>query len=429
MTAATDTAQAAAPTPGRKPLMPLDDALQALLTTVSPLTETEVVSLGEADGRVLAHDVLSALDVPGFDNSSMDGYAVSTAALVAHVDSALPVSQRIPAGHFGSPLVPDTVARIFTGAPVPAGVDAVVMQEGCEVLDDGRVLVKTLPIVGNNIRRRGEDVRKGDVVVAQGTRLGPDHIGLLASIGQAQVTVYRRLRVALMSTGDELIQPGSVPPEALPPGAIYSSNAYFLSLLLTRLGCEVTDGGNLPDQFEATKAAFQRAAEAHDVVLTSGGVSVGEEDHVKPAVQALGHLDLWSIAIKPGKPFAHGGINHTTGSSHFIGLPGNPVSSFVTFLVLVRPFIQKLSGQVAHADDAMTPLQLIADFDWPAPDKRREFLRVKRNAEGHLSLFSNQSSGVLTSVAWADGLVDNPPGQVIKRGDRVTFWSLASLMA
>ena len=232
-----------------------------------------------------------------------------------------------------------------------------------------------------------------------------------------------------MSTGDELIKPGSVPPEALPPGAIYSSNAYFLSLLLRRLGCEVTDGGNLPDQFEATKAAFQRAAEAHDVVLTSGGVSVGEEDHVKPAVQALGHLDLWSIAIKPGKPFAHGGINHTTGSSHFIGLPGNPVSSFVTFLVLVRPFIQKLSGQLAHADDAMTPLQLIADFDWPAPDKRREFLRVKRNAEGHLSLFSNQSSGVLTSVAWADGLVDNPPGQVIKRGDRVTFWSLASLMA
>ena len=236
MTAATDTAQAAAPTPGRKPLMPLDDALQALLTTVSPLTETEVVSLREADGRVLAHDVLSALDVPGFDNSSMDGYAVSTAALVAHVDSALPVSQRIPAGHFGSPLAPDTVARIFTGAPVPAGADAVVMQEGCEVLDDGRVLVKTLPIVGNNIRRRGEDVRKGDVVVAQGTRLGPDHIGLLASIGQAQVTVYRRLRVALMSTGDELIQPGSVPPEALPPGAIYSSNAYFLSLLLRRLG-------------------------------------------------------------------------------------------------------------------------------------------------------------------------------------------------
>jgi molybdopterin molybdotransferase len=415
--------------PGRKPLMPLDDALAALLATAVATVQTETVPLSKADGRVLAVDVCADLDVPGFDNSSMDGYAVSTVSLQADPTGAFPVSQRIPAGHFGSPLAADTVARIFTGAPVPPTADAVVMQEACEILPDGRVRIQTLPSAGQNVRRRGEDVRKGDIVVARGTRLGPDHIGLLASIGNASVTVYRRLRVALMSTGDELIQPGTIAPAALPPGAIYSSNAFFLSALLQRLGCDVTDFGNLPDQFEATKAAFLKAAVSHDLVLTSGGVSVGEEDHVKPAVQALGRLDLWSIAIKPGKPFAHGHIAHAEGGAHFIGLPGNPVSSFVTFLVLVRPFIQKLSGQVAAGAVGEDALQLQADFDWPTPDKRREFLRVKRTAEGHLALFNNQSSGVLTSVAWADGLVDNPPGQAISKGDVVRFLPLAALLS
>lgn len=411
-----------------KPLKPLDVALAELLATVTPCHDVEMVDLADADGRVLARDAVSALDVPGFDNSSMDGYAVCVAGAAAASEQGLPVSQRIPAGHFGAPLASATVARIFTGAPIPEHADAVVMQEECAVDELGRVTVVVPARVGQNIRRRGEDVGQGTCVVAAGTRLRPDHIGLLASIGQASIPVVRRLRVALMSTGDELILPGQVAPADLPPGAIYSSNAFFLSHLLKRLGCEVHDLGNLPDSLEATKHAFREAAQNHDLVLTSGGVSVGEEDHVKPAVQSLGQLDLWSIAIKPGKPFAHGRLDRADGAAHFIGLPGNPVSSFVTFLVLVRPFIQKLSGQASAEGPVGEALQLTANFDWPKPDKRREFLRVRRDATGQLHLFANQSSGVLTSVAWADGLVDNPPGQAIAKGDTVTFLPLSNLL-
>lgn len=407
--------------PAPKPLKALNDALTELMGYAVALTGTERVSSFDADGRVLAQDLVSGLQVPPQDNSSMDGYAVRCADL-ADPAKALSVSQRIPAGASGRALAAMTVARIFTGAPIPPGADAVVMQEDCEVQADGSVRIKVTPKPGQWIRRAGEDVLRGAVVLSKGERLTPASLGLAASIGMNKLAVARRPRVALFSTGDELVMPGDVPPEQMKPGAIYNSNRFFLKALLTRLGCEVTDMGIVPDRLDATVAALQAAAQSHDLILTSGGVSVGEEDHIKPAVQSLGQLDLWQIAIKPGKPFAYGRV----ANAHFIGLPGNPVSSFVTFLLLVRPFLLRLQGV---ADVAPKSIAVDAHFTWARGDKRREFLRVKRNAAGGLDLFANQSSGVLTSAVWGDGLVDNPPGCSIAPGDRVRFIAFSELLA
>ena len=411
----------------RPPLQSLDDALRTLLASATPLSAVEWIATGDADGRVLAQEVVSALHVPPQDNSSMDGYALRCADATAPGHD-FPVSQRIAAGSAGSPLQPNTVARIFTGAPIPAGADAVVMQEDCTVLaatdsvEVPRVRVNSVPQVGQWIRRAGEDVARGDVVLHRGQRLGPAELGLAASIGMARLGVAPRPRVALFSTGDELVMPGTVAPQDMPPGAIYNSNRFFLSALLRRMGCVVTDLGIVPDQRDATVQALREAALAHDVILTSGGVSVGEEDHIKPAVQALGSLDLWQIAIKPGKPFAHGRI----GAAHFLGLPGNPVSSFVTFLLLVRPFVLRLQGV---NDVAMKTVAACAHFDWARADKRQEFLRVRRNASGGLDVYPNQSSGVLTSAVWGDGLVANPAGRTIAHGDVVAYVSFAELLA
>lgn len=421
--AGSESARTAAPLatpPQRAPLRALDDALAELLATVTPLARSERVSTFEADGRVLAADLVSPLHVPPQDNSAMDGYAVR-AADVQHPGAVLRVSQRIAAGDAGAPLEAGTAARIFTGAHIPPGADAVVMQEHCTALD-GSVRVESLPVPGQWIRRRGEDVRAGQVVLARGTRLTPQALGLAASVGAASLQVMRRLRVALFSTGDELVMPGDVPPERMPPGAIYNSNRFTLRGLLQALGCEVSDLGIVPDRLEATREALRRAADGHDLILTSGGVSVGEEDHLRPAVQAEGALELWQIAIKPGKPLAFGRV----GASIFMGLPGNPVSSFVTFVLLVRPVLLKMLGVAAPA---LAALEMRADFDWPRPDRRREFLRVRRNPDGGLDLFDNQSSGVLTSAVWADGLVDNPPGQAIARGDRVRYLPLSELVS
>lgn len=406
--------------PSRPALRSLDDALADLLRHAEPLGGAEPVSPFDADGRVLAEDLVSALQVPPQDNSSMDGYAVRSAE-IADEGVPLPVSQRIPAGAAPEPLQPGTAARIFTGAPVPAGADAIVMQEETETLDGGRVRILRVPSPGQWIRRSGEDITRGSTVLARGERLGPAAQGLAAAIGRDRLLVARRPRVALFSTGDELVMPGQVAPEAMKPGAIYNSNRFFLRSLLQRLGCVVDDLGIVPDQREATVQALRQAAEGNDLILTSGGVSVGEEDHVKPAVQQLGTLDLWQIAMKPGKPFAHGRI----GAAHFIGLPGNPVSSFVTFVLLVRPFLLKLQGATRLVPTAM---QLPAHFDLAKPDRRREFLRARRNEQGGLELFPNQSSGVLTSTVWADGLVDNPGGQAVRRGDLVRFLPLAELL-
>ena len=414
----------------RAPLLALDDALDRLLSFASQALPVEQVPVGDADGRVLAQDVVSQLHVPPQDNSAMDGYALRCGDVVQPGTTALPVSQRIAAGSAGQPLQAATVARIFTGAPVPPGADAVVMQEDCTVLsptegaasDAPAIQVNTRPSLGQNIRRAGEDVARGDRVLARGQRLGPAELGLAASIGMATLAVARRPRVALFSTGDELVMPGTVAPQDMAPGAIYNSNRFFLAALLRRMGCIVTDMGIVPDQREATVRALREAAQSHDVILTSGGVSVGEEDHIKPAVEALGTLDLWQIAIKPGKPFAYGRI----GEAHFLGLPGNPVSSYVTFLVLVRPFLLQLQGM---PDVAMKTVAARADFTWAKADKRREFLRVRRNADGGLDLFINQSSGVLTSAVWGDGLVSNPPGKTVTPGDTVQFISFAELLA
>ena len=449
-------------TPARAPLKPLDIALTELLAQVFTLAGVDEVSTFDADGRVLAQNRLSSLHVPPQDNSAMDGYAMRCADVGA-VGTVLSVSQRIPAGSVGTALQAGTAARIFTGASIPAGADAVVMQEECEVLSDAntekgmnQIRVNAVPKSGQWIRRAGEDVALGAVVLQQGERLTPASLGLAASIGLATLPVVRRPKVALFSTGDELVMPGDIAPQNMPAGCIYNSNRFFLRALLQRLGCEVTDMGIVPDNVDATKAALSRAAEGHDLILTSGGVSVGEEDHIKPAVQALGELNLWQIAIKPGKPFAYGKIHKTvrpepvegsveastlrqaqdrpssarTGDScHFIGLPGNPVSSFVTFLLLVHPFLLKLQGiqDVDHITNKSIAVR--ADFTWAKADKRREFLRVKRNAAGGLDLFANQSSGVLTSTVWGDGLVNNPPGQTIAIGDMVQLVSFAELLS
>ena len=403
--------------------MTLDEALSRLLASVRPLpsTETQRLSTFDALGRVLAQDVRSALDVPPADNTSMDGYALRCADLPS-AGAVLPVSQRIPAGVVGSPLKPGSAARVFTGAQVPAGADAVVMQEQCEATADG-VKVNVVPGPGQWIRRRGEDVRAGDIVLPIGTRLTPQALGLAATVGAAHLTVARRPRVALFSTGDELAMPG----EPLKPGAIYNSNRYTLQALIQALGCECVDLGIVPDRLDATRAALRRAALDADLIVTSGGVSVGEEDHLRPAVLAEGHIELWQIAIKPGKPFAFGEVLRAERSStHFVGLPGNPVSSFVTFLLLVRPLLLRLQGAT---EPALKPTPMRADFDWTRPDRRREFLRARRNDAGGLDLFPNQGSGVLTSVVWGDGLVDNAAGQAIQMGDSVAFLSFAELMS
>ena len=410
----------------RLPLKSLDDALAELLGFATVLHGVESVSTFDADGRVLAQDVVSALHVPPQDNSSMDGYAVrcadvSLARNGPPAQGVLAVTQRIAAGSSGTPLAPMSVARIFTGAPIPAGADAVVMQEDCELVEGVGVRIKVVPVPGQWIRRAGEDVTRGAVVLSKGERLTPAALGLAASIGMNLLPVVCRPRVALFSTGDELVMPGAVAPGQMRPGAIYNSNRFFLRALLLRLGCEVSDLGIVPDRLDATVQALQGAAQHHDLILTSGGVSVGEEDHIKPAVQSLGSLDLWQIAIKPGKPFAYGQVQDT----HFIGLPGNPVSSFVTFLLLVRPFLLKLQGVT---DVATKSIAASAHFTWARADKRREFLRVRRNAAGGLDLFANQSSGVLTSAVWGDGVVDNPPGQTIAHGDVVRFIPFAEIM-
>ena len=399
-----------------------------LLAHAKPLAGTEPVSTFDADGRVLAQDVVSALQVPPQDNSSMDGYAVRCADLQQQPGTLLQVTQRIPAGTSGHALHPGQAARIFTGAPIPLGADAVVMQEDCELIAQqdangfAQVRVAGTVTPGQWIRRSGEDVTRGSVVLAGGSRLSPAGLGMAASVGMDQLQVMRRPRVALFSTGDELVMPGAVAPADMREGAIYNSNRFFLRAMLLRLGCEVSDLGIVPDQRAATVQALQQASQRHDLILTSGGVSVGEEDHIRPAVQSLGSLDLWQISVKPGKPFAYGRV----GDAHFIGLPGNPVSSFVTFVLLVRPFLLRLLGVF---DVAPVVVAARADFDGPRADRRREFLRVRRNADGGLDLFSNQSSGVLTSAVWGDGLVDNPAGQRIAKGDSVRFIALSDLLS
>jgi molybdopterin molybdotransferase len=396
-----------------KGLLSVDEALETLLAGARPVTEVEQVPTMEAVNRVLARAQSSTMDVPPMDNSAMDGYAVRLSDV--SLNQKLRISQRIPAGSVGKPLAAGTVARIFTGAPVPPGADAIVMQEFTEAGKE-EIKIKTMPKPGEWIRRTGSDIRKGGTVLAAGKRLLPQDIGLAASVGIKTLPVFRKVRLGLFFTGDELVMPG----DPLPPGRIYNSNRFTLNGLAGAFGCEVRDYGIVPDKLDATREVLRRAAAENDIIVTSGGVSVGDEDHVKPAVEAEGSLLMWKISMKPGRPLAFGKIKN----SSFIGLPGNPVSSFVTFLIFVRPFLLKTQGQI---DVAPRAIEARADFDWLAPDARREFLRVKWNSQGGLELYPTQDSAVLTSTAWADGLLDNPAERVIHKGDRVRFLPYSEL--
>lgn len=398
------------------PLISLETAMAHLLSQGKPVGDTELVDLEHAGNRVLAADCQATLDVPPWDNSAMDGYALNTVDWQG-ADTELPLSQRIAAGSLPAPLQAGTVARIFTGAPIPEGADAVVMQEDTEVVEGGVRLLQQ-PRSGQHLRRRGSDLAAGDLVLARGTRLRPQHLGVLASLGLARVSCFRPLRVALVSTGDELAEPGG----KAEPGQIYNSNRFILQGLLKELGMQPLDMGILPDRLDATCEALAKAAASADMVLSTGGVSIGEEDHVKPAVESLGRLDLWRLALKPGKPVALGDLQGTP----FVGLPGNPVSVLMGFQILVRPALLRLQGA--------TPLEpraypARADFERPA-QTRREFLRVRaEHREGQLWVVAhpNQSSAVLTAACWAEGYALVPEGQPLGLGDPVSFLPYSEL--
>jgi molybdopterin molybdotransferase len=402
-----------------RPSLSPEDAIAFLLARVTPIADTERVPTEAGLGRVLADAVTSRLEVPSWDNSAMDGYAIRHADLAEH-GGRLPVAQRIPAGTVGTPLAPGTAACLFTGAPVPEGADTVVIQEVCTREGETVVIPLDTP-AGINIRRAGEDIRAGAEVIAAGTRLAPAHLGLAASVGVAELGVHRRLRVAILTSGDELATPG----EPLGPGQLYNSNRYTLRGLLQSLGCEVIDLGIVADTLAATLDALRVGAREADLIVASGGVSVGEEDHLKPAVEQLGQLELWNIAMRPGKPVAFGRIGETP----FFGSPGNPVSLFVTCCLFARPIILKRQG--VAGDLQPRRLQLRAGFDWPKPDKRTEFhrARLQTGEDGvtEVIVYPSRSSAVLSSVAWAEGLVEIAPGQVIARGEAVRFIPFAHL--
>lgn len=414
----------------RRALTSLEEALDLLLAHAAARADAprsiERVSLMDAAGRISAQRLTSVVDVPNVDCSQMDGYAVHAADLAAAEPSsmvALPVVQRIAAGRAPVALPAGAVARVFTGAPLPAGADAVIMQEHVQREGD-RAIFAAPTVRGCFVRRSGSDLRQGETVLEAGHVIDAVTLGLLASAGISHVEVAPKLRVAVFFTGDELAMPG----QALPPGGVYNANRYVLRALLTSLGCEVTDLGEVPDTLDATREALQRAALDHDVIVSSGGMSVGEEDHVRPAVASLGTLSMWQIALKPGKPLAYGTLRRRDDTpAHFVGLPGNPVSAFVTYVLLVRPFLRRLQGVSEAVARHLPRMQLKADFAWDKPDTRREYLRAKRQSDGTVALYPSQMASTLASVVWADGLVENPPGQAVAPGDAVCFIPLGEL--
>ncbi|MDD2056185.1 molybdopterin molybdotransferase MoeA [Pseudomonas sp. GD03860] len=394
--------------------MPVEEALARLLALAeaAPIAGTETVALADAEGRVLAEELVANLDLPPWPNSAMDGYALR---LDDWQGESLPVSQRIFAGHAPQPLQPGTCARIFTGAPLPPGADCVEMQENAEVEDDQRVRFTEPLRIGQNVRPQGQEARKGDSVLAAGTRLGPIELGLAATLGFAELAVVRRVKVAVLSTGDELVEPGL----PLGPGQIYNSNRRLLVSWLQRLGCEVIDAGILADDLQKTRDCLAGLQHV-DLILSTGGVSVGEADYLGLALREAGELALWKLAIKPGKPLTFG---HYQGVP-VIGLPGNPASTLVTFGLLTRPYLLRRQGVVD-----VTPLQFAvpSGFDWPVAGHRREYLRA-RLEQGQALIYKNQNSGVLRSAAWAEGLVEVREGTTPTKGDTVQFIPLSELL-
>lgn len=395
-------------------LLPMEAALQRLLALAdaAPIEQAEQVALAEADGRVLAEPLIAGLDLPPWANSAMDGYALR---LADWDGQPLPVSQRIQAGTAPESLQPGTCARIFTGAPLPEGADTVEMQENVEVDEAGCVHFREALKAGQNVRSQGQETRAGECVLPAGTRLGPIELGLAASLGAAQLAVRRRLRVAVLSTGDELVEPG----QTLGPGQIYNSNRRLLIAWLQRLGCAVVDAGILPDDLQRTREALGSLG-AVDLILSTGGVSVGEADYLGVALREAGELALWKLAIKPGKPLTFG---HYQGVP-VIGLPGNPASTLVTFGLLARPYILRRLGV-----QRVEPLGFVvpAGFTWNKPGKRREYLRA-RLENGRVVPYANQSSGVLRSAAWAEGLAEVMEGSTLAEGDALRFIPLSEIL-
>lgn len=403
----------------KKALTPIQDALDSLMQTLTSIKEQETVALAAATGRILAEDFSAGINVPPYDNSAMDGYAVRVEDLIQG-QTILSVTQRITAGRVGEPLLAGEAARIFTGAPLPAGADAVIMQENCELNGD-QVTVLRAAERGENLRRVGEDMKVGEVLLTAGHRLRAQDIGLMASAGVTELQVRRKLKIALMTTGDELVPPGT----ELQPGQIYNSNFFTLSALLHSLNVEVIDLGVIEDDFVSTRQALEEAANTVDCIISTGGVSVGDEDHVKAAVEAVGFLELWKLAIKPGKPFASGKVH----DAQFFGLPGNPVSAFVTFALLVRPCLLTMLG---CKQAFPRKFQLEAGFARPESGERQEYVRaiVSEEVTGVLRLlpYDNQSSGAGASLSRADGLAIIPPYTSVAIGDRLEYIPFSELL-
>lgn len=395
-------------------LMPVEHALQQLLAMAeaAPIREQQTLPLADCDGRVLAQHLVSTLDLPPWPNSAMDGYAVR---LADWTGEPLVVSQRIFAGQAPQPLAAGTCARIFTGAPVPEGADCVEMQENAVVHADERVSFTEPLHLGQNIRPQGQETTVGERVLTAGTRLGPIELGLAASLGHDGLAVIRRPRVAVLSTGDELVEPGL----PLGPGQIYNSNRRVLCTWLSRMGCEVIDAGILPDDLEKTRAQLASLGSV-DLILSTGGVSVGEADFLGIALREEGELALWKLAIKPGKPLTFG---HFRGVP-VIGLPGNPASTLVTFALLARPYLLRRQGVL---DVEPLRFEVPVGFTWPKPGNRREYLRG-RIEQGKAIIYRNQSSGVLRSAAWAQGFVEVLEGTTLEIGDTVNFIPLSEVL-
>ncbi|WP_028470380.1 gephyrin-like molybdotransferase Glp [Neptunomonas japonica] len=396
-------------------LMAISDALSVILQMAPKPAETEVVYLEHAVGRVLAESPVAAVDVPPADNSSMDGYAINARSLSEGSKTSFTISQRVPAGKAPQPLVAGTAARIFTGAEIPQGADTIVIQENVE-LDGDKVVISGPVQVGQNIRAKGQDIKEGQAFLAKGARLQAADVGVLASTGLDSIAVFRPIKVAIISTGDELVSPG----ESLAPGQIYNSNRFVLASLLTQMGCVPIDIGKVADTAEAVEEALEQAAAQADCIISTGGVSVGEEDHVKQSVERLGKLEVWRLKIKPGKPLAFGSVQETP----FFGLPGNPASALITFCLMARPFLIRMQGA-----DYELPLafNVPADFERLKPGSRQEYMRA-RMEQGSIKVFHNQSSGILSSASWSNGLVVIPPGDVVHKGDLVSFMPFSELL-
>ena len=402
-------------------LMSADDALSFLIDSASVTAMTEAVSLDDSLGRILASDIHSTINVPGFDNSAMDGYTIAlNDNQVAQENLSFDVVDRIAAGSTGNDLKVGNAARIFTGAPIPNGANTVVMQEECTLSEDkSQITVKRAINLNENIRPTGNDILKDNVILSSGRQIKPQDISLAASVGVGELVVFKKIKVGVFFTGDELVEPGN----PLTPGKIYNSNRYALVALLKQVGCDVINLGNIEDKLDATCEALEALESQCDLIMTTGGVSVGEEDHVKPAVEKLGELNLWKIRMKPGKPLAYGKVKQTP----FIGLPGNPVSSFVTFCIFSLPFIKKMQGNSNYESKI---LKVKTNFDCKRAKPRREYARVRidHSTETPLAnLFPKQGSDVMSSVVWADGIIEIPENTTFETGTILNYYSMSEL--